>query len=292
MDPIANNIELILTVMAVVGTMAGFLSGIFGIGGGIILVPAFLYMFDFLGYDEITAMHLAVATSLAVSVFATFSSFRSHLKRENVDTDLLKSWGPTILIGVGIGAYIGTLVEGLVLLKVFAIYLVLAAFAMVRCKETKPLFRDLPGEPWRGITGVVIGSLSSMLGIGGGTITVPKMALFGKPMKEAVGTAAALSAMICTTGAISHIISGLIAGVSIPYSIGYVNWAAFVIVSPIGIFAARLGAMVAQKADANRLRQFFAIFLVFIGVRMFYDAFQLTAYYDDVHIFVQQSLGF
>ena len=119
-----------------------------------------------------------------------------------------------------------------------------------------------------------------MLGIGGGTITVPKMALFGKPMKEAVGTAAALSTMICTTGAISHVISGLIANVSIPYSIGYVNWAAFVVVSPIGIFAARFGAKIAQKADANKLRQFFAIFLLIVAAKMFYDAFELAGYTD------------
>lgn len=280
MDHFIADFGFILAVMSAVGLFAGFLSGVFGIGGGIILVPAFYYMFDFLGYNEITAMHLAVATSLAVSVLATFASFRSHLREENVDKALLKSWGPTILIGVALGAYLGTIVQGLVLLKIFAIYLFFAALAMMQCKETKPLFKNLPGEPWRGMTGLFIGGLSSMLGIGGGTITVPKMALFGKPMREAIGTAAALSTLICMTGALSHIVSGLAKGVDLPYSIGYVNWAAFMIVSPVGILAAKLGARFANKANPNNLRRFFACFLIIVGIKMLYDAFELAAYYD------------
>ncbi len=263
-------------ILCTTGVLAGILSGVFGLGGGVILVPAFYYVFTFMGYGEYIAMHMAVGSALACSVPATLAAFQSHYHKENVDVSLLKSWGPTILIGVLLGAYLGTLLEGLILLKIFSIYLVFAALAMFRSNETKPLFDDLPNEPWRGISGVTIGSIASLLGIGGGTITVPKMALFGKPMKEAVGTASALSALVCFSGTISHIIVGMAGGASYDYSIGHVNWLAFLIVAPIGIAAAKGGARLADHMNPNHLRWIFASFMIFVSGKMMIDAFGIS----------------
>lgn len=275
MENLLADAPFLLSILISVGVCAGLLSGIFGIGGGVVLVPAFFYTFSFLGYEEINAMHLAVATSLCSSVPATLSSFRSHWKKNNVDFPLLKVWAPAILGGVFFGAYIATLVEGLVLLQIFSVYLIVAAFAMLKTKETKPLFKRFPPEPWRTFIGFFIGALSSLLGIGGGTITVPKMALFGKPMKQAVGTAAAISTIICLFGAISHAVTGTLSGVELPYTVGYVNWIAFLVVSPVGILSAKGGAFLAHYMNANVLRIVFALFLSLVGVKMIIDSFQL-----------------
>lgn len=266
----------LICLFVFVGVFAGLLSGLFGIGGGIILVPALFYLFETLGHPEISAMHLAVGTSLAISVPATLFSFRTHRLKKNVDMPLLKAWAPAILVGVIGGAYAGTLIEGRVLLKIFGVYLMIAALAMVRTTETKALFKGMPPQPWLSFIGVVIGGLSSLLGIGGGTITVPKMALFGKPMKQAVGTAAAISSLICFSGAISHIISGLIETFHIPYTLGYVHIIAFVVIAPLGMAAAFIGARLNERINAQKLRTAFGLFLLFVAGRMIMDAFGLT----------------
>ncbi len=270
-----STLILIAISMGSVGLIAGLLSGIFGLGGGVILVPALYYLFSFLHYDESVAMHLSVATSLALSVPATYFSFKSHLNKKNVNISLLKSWAITITLGVFLGAYISTLIGGLMLLKAFAIYLLIVAFIMAKGKEQKPLFKEMPKEPWRGLSGIFIGIMSSLLGIGGGTITVPKMTLFGIPMKQAVGTASALSCLACIIGTFSHMITGLIGGTSLSYSIGYVNWLAFIIISPLSIIAARGGAKLAHKLHADHLRRYFSIFLVIIAGKILNDIYHV-----------------
>ena len=266
---------IMIFAMIGVGLSAGLLSGIFGLGGGIILVPALYYLFQFLHYSDSLAMHLAVATSLALSVPATYFSFRSHLKKESVDVKLLKSWGITITFGVFLGAYISTLIGGALILKIFAIYLILVAIFMAQGKEHKPLFDNFPKEPWRGMSGLVIGSLSSLLGIGGGTLTVPKMTMFGIPMRQAVGTASALSCLACILGVVSHITTGLLNNVHEAYAIGYVNWLAFLVIAPLSIVSAKMGAKLVHKIDANQLRRYFALILLLVSAKLLNDIYHV-----------------
>lgn len=270
-----STIVILVGVMCAVGLSAGFLSGIFGLGGGIILVPALYYLFQFLHYTDSMAMHLAVATSLALSVPATYFSFRSHLKKESVDISLLKSWGITITFGVFVGAYASTQISGTILLKIFAIYLIFVALFMAQGKEHKPLFKNFPREPWRGMSGLVIGSLSSLLGIGGGTLTVPKMTMFGIPMKQAVGTASALSCLACIIGVMSHITTGLIENVHENYTVGYVNWLAVVIIAPLSIVSAKMGAKLVHKVDANMLRRYFSFILLIVAGKILNDIYHV-----------------
>lgn len=249
------------------------MAGIFGVGGGIFFVPALFYTFHLIGYSEINAMHLAVGTSLAVSIPGTISSYLAHKKRDNIDRDLLRSFVPFLVLGIFGGAYLATMVEGKIILKIFGFFLLFAAFAMVYTNETKSVFKKVPENPWRGIFSFAVGAFSSLLGIGGGTVTVPLFAVCSVPMKKAVGMASALSLIVCLFGTLAHIASGYVETANLKYSLGYVNYIAVLVMGPLGFIGAKIGAYTANRMHANWLRRLFALFLVALSLRMLIDAF-------------------
>lgn len=264
---------LLIILLSLAGLGGGILAGLFGVGGGILFVPALFYTFKVMGYPEIYLVHMAVGTSLAVAIPATLSSYFSHKKKGNVDDVILKSFLPFLIPGVFAGAAIATQIDGTVILKIFAVFLLFAAFALMKTSETKSVFKKLPDNPLRGVFAFIVGALSTLLGIGGGTIVVPKLALCGVPMKKAVGTAAAVSVVVGTIGSISHLIGGLIEDIHLPYSIGTVNYMALLIMGPLGFAGAKIGSTVAHRIPANRLRVIFALFIVILSLRMLKDAF-------------------
>lgn len=255
------------------GLIAGLLAGLFGVGGGIVIVPVLFNMLPLIGVPAEHTMHLAVGTSLATIIPTAISSSRSHAKKGSVDFALLKVWGPVIFIGALIGAWVGGRAKSEMLVAIFAVIALLVAVHLATRKEGQHLREGLPGEPWRGLMGFLVGFISVMMGIGGGTLGVPTMTLCGIPIRRAVGTAAALGLIIAIPGTATFLWSGLGVPGLPPFSIGYVNVIAFVILVPMTILAAPLGAKLAHRLPPNWLRRAFSIFLLFTSARMFWSLF-------------------
>jgi len=255
------------------GAVAGVLAGLLGVGGGIVIVPVLVLMFDFLKISDSIAMHLAVATSLATIIPTSFSSARSHRKKGNVDLDLIKSWAPFIFIGAAIGGVLSKFLDSSYLTMVFGFVALAVAINMVLPKKII-LGESLPnGIAGRGGIPSGIGLFSSLMGIGGGTLSVPVLTAFSFPVHRAVGTAAAFGLVIAIPAVFGFIWSGLDAQGRPPFSLGYVNIPAAVLIFSVSFFTAPLGSKLAHSLNPQRLRLAFAIFLFLSSARMLWSVF-------------------
>ena len=194
MSFIMENYSMILAMMAT-GVVGGILAGLLGVGGGIVIVPVLFFLYQGLGVSADTAMLVATATSLATIVPTSISSIRSHNAKGNVDFDLLKRWGFFVFLGVMIGSFVVTRVDGEWLTLLFGIIATLSALNMLLGKKDS-LFKSLPGTAGQGVMASCVGFFSSMVGIGGGTLTVPMLTFCNYPAHRAVGTAAAVGLII------------------------------------------------------------------------------------------------
>ena len=255
----------------VAGLVAGLLAGLLGVGGGIVIVPVLFNVFLFLGIDEAVRMHLAVGTSLATIIPTAITSARGHFKRGAVDAELLKSWGPAIFVGVLAGTILGGNVRGQVLTAVFAVIALLVAANMAFRKEGMTLADALPGGIGRAAMGLGIGAFSVMMGIGGGTLTVPILTAFNYPIRRAVGTASAIGFIIGVPGAIGFILAGLGAANLPPLSIGYANLIGFALIVPATMTMAPVGVRIAHTIKPRTLRLAFGFFLLVTSLRMFWS---------------------
>lgn len=264
-------LAVLIAALLAVGAFAGLLAGLLGVGGGIVIVPALYHLFGFLGVDDAIRMHLAVGTSLATIIPTSLSSLRSHLRRDAVDVALLRSWGPAIAFGVVAGAALMSVAKGTALALVFASVALVVAVHMAAGTETLRVSDRLPAGPVRAVIGVMIGLVSTMMGIGGGTLTVPTLVLCNYPIRRAVGTAAAIGLIIAVPGTIGAIIGGWdLAGVP-PLSLGYVSLLGFAFIVPATVLMAPVGARIAHTINTRLLRRLFALFLGLTSARMFYD---------------------
>lgn len=258
-------------VLALAGLAAGVLAGLLGVGGGIVIVPVLFVLFPFLGIEEGLRMHLAVGTSLATIIPTSIMSMRAHHARGAVDWALLKSWAVAIAVGVLAGTALGAYANGWVLTAVFAVVAVVVAINMAFRKDGMVLAQTLPDGVARQTMGAVIGLFSVMMGIGGGTLTVPLLSAFNVPMRRAVGTASAIGLIIAVPGTLGFIVSGLdVAGLP-PFSLGYANLAGFALIVPATMIAAPWGARIAHAIDPVLLRRAFALFLFLASLRMFWS---------------------
>lgn len=257
---------LLLGASAVAGVVAGLL----GVGGGIVIVPVFYHVFTQLHLDEDAKMKIAVATSLAGIIPTALSSMRAHFARGAVDTQLLRDWGPWIAFGVLVGTALAAYVRGLVLTGVFATVALIVAAHMAFTAEGTRLSDRLPTGALKSFIATSIGCISAMMGIGGGTLTVPVLSLSGYPIRRAVATASVIGLIIAIPGTIGFIISGFGAPHRPPLSIGYVNLAALALTIPAMTLLAPLGAQLAHSINVNALRKAFAVFLAATAARMFY----------------------
>nr|WP_286190039.1 sulfite exporter TauE/SafE family protein [Labrenzia sp. R4_2] len=253
------------------GLVAGIIAGLLGVGGGIVIVPVLYYMFTALKIDPAILMHVAVGTSLATILATGTSSARAHYNRGSVDMDLLKRWWWAIAIGVISGAMIAGNMSGGALTLVFGVVALLVSANMLLRKEGSALADKLPGSPIKELLGFLIGGISVMMGIGGGTLGVPTLTLFNYPIRKAVGTAAAIGLIIAVPGTLMSIFFGWGAEGLPPLSLGYVNLIGFFLIIPASTFAAPLGAKIAHAIDPSKLKLIFALFLGFTGLRMIYD---------------------
>ncbi|MBI1206252.1 MAG: TSUP family transporter [Azospirillum sp.] len=252
------------------GLCGGILAGLLGVGGGIVIVPVLFHLFSLIGIDPAVKMHLAVGTSLASIIPTSISSIRSHLKRGAVDKELLRSWAPSIAVGVLAGTVLAGLVRGPVLTGVFAVIALLVATHMTVTREGMRIAEQLPTGLLKHVIAALIGCFSAMMGIGGGTLTVPTLALCNFPIRRAVATAAAIGLIIAIPGTIGFIVSGLGVASRPPLSIGYVSVMGFLLIAPVSMLAAPVGARIAHTIDPELLRKAFALFLALTSARMFY----------------------
>ena len=204
---ILSNLPTLLSLV-VTGVFAGILAGLLGVGGGIVIVPVLFFLFQSFGVAPESAMVIATATSLATIVPTSISSIRSHHKKGNVDFDLLKRWAGFILIGVLVGSWLVTRVDGTWLTILFGVIATLSALNMLFRTGKSALFQQLPGKLGQSAMGIIIGFFSSIVGIGGGTISVPLLTLYNYPAHKAVCTAAAIGLIISLPGAFTMLVLG------------------------------------------------------------------------------------
>lgn len=263
-------IELSLMLLAV-GAAGGFLSGLLGVGGGVLFVPALFFTFTSLGLDQTYAMHVAVGTSLCI-VFATGSTAAiAHYRRGAVDMARVRFWGPFIAAGVVSGALFAGLVEGEILKKIFAVITFVIAIYMSigRDKAAEETPRHIPLEIQKGVC-AAIGVIASMVGIGGAIMTIPMMSYIGMNMQRAIGTASALGILISLPGALGYMLTGLFHLDALPpWSLGYVSVPALLTIIPTSILMAPIGVSASHSLPKILLRRIFAVMLVIVSLRMF-----------------------
>ena len=259
--------------MLITGAVGGILAGMLGIGGGIVIVPVMEAALSWFGVDEAIRMHVAVATSLSTIIPTSVSSARAHYHRQSVDVALVRRWAVFVLLGALAGTVIASHVHSRVLAAVFAVMALVIAVKMLLPLDGRTLTREVPRGSLMPVIPASIGALSSMMGIGGGTLSVATLTLFNEPIHRAVGTAALFGLVISIPGTIGFMVAGFDDPRVPPGSLGYVNVIGFALISPTTILAAPLGAAIAHSLSKRRLSILFGLFLVIVSLRMFYRAF-------------------
>jgi len=264
-------ISLVLAILAA-GLAGGFVAGLLGVGGGIVIVPALELALGLAGVDPRITMNLAVATSMATIIPTAISSSRSHALRGSIDMGIVKDWGLPILAGALLGSLLVAQVEARVLTVIFGVVSLAVAARMLLPLEHYVLARDVP-RSWRGSwLPASIGCVASLMGIGGGTLGVPVMTLCSLPIHRAVGTAALLGLWISVPATLGF----LAAQPTVPtpaWTVGYVNLVGFALIAPASVLMAPLGARVAHSLSRRHLSMAFGFFLLAVAVRMLYRGF-------------------
>lgn len=258
----------VLTLLAG-GALAGVLAGLLGVGGGIVIVPMLYHVLQAYGVGADVAMPLAVGTSLSTIVLTSLVSARKHHRHGGVDWALLRAWFWPVVVGVGVGTAAAQWVPAAGLRIGFGILAVLvAAHMLLTARRALSPFDQLPRQSMQRLLGVGVGAVSSLLGIGGGTVTVPLLSLFSYPIRRAVATAAVFGFVIAVPATIGYVAAGWGVPGRPPGSSGYVNWLAFAAVVPATMLLAPLGVRLAYRLEVTRLKQVFALFLLAVGIKM------------------------
>ena len=256
-------------LLLVAGAAAGFAGGLFGIGGGFVVVPALVMLFPLLGMESDMAAHVAVGTSLATIIFTSIRATQSHAKRDAVDFEVLKSWALWVVLGTALGTVIADFVSGAQLALIFGTGVIgFAIYFLLPARSGEPVFAAMPtGFPRAGMAGG-LGAFSALLGIGGGTITTLTMTVCGAPIHRAIGTASGMGAVIAIPATIGFMIIGL-GEPNLPWgSIGYVNLPAAAAIIATSVVFAPLGVAAAHKLPPEILRRVFGLYLITVGVTM------------------------
>jgi len=256
-------LTILIITFLLTGILSGFLAGLLGVGGGIIIVPVSYFFLINLGYSIEVVMHVSVASSLAVIVFTSISSIKSHYKLDNIDNKVIKKWFFGIIIGSFLGSFLASEIKGEILVLIFVSLSFLISINMFFQKKIKTISNDIPNSFISNlfISGC-IGFFSALIGIGGGSFSVPTLNILSKNIHQAVGTSAVLGFFIALPAAISYIFLGLGVEDLPPYSLGYVNILILILVASTSIFTANIGAKLSSKINKDNLKKIFAIFLL------------------------------
>ena len=257
---------VLFAVYMALGALAGTLAGLFGIGGGLVIVPVLIFSFGMQGVGGDVAAHLAVGTSLATIVFTSLSSIRSHHRHGAVRWPIFRPMMVGIVAGAILGAYTAALLPGTVLQIIIGIFVIVVAGIMLFNIKPAP-GRSVPGKPGLVAAGSGIGWASAIFGIGGGTLTVPFLSWCNVRMQHAVGTSAACGLPIAAAGAAGNIVTGWGASGLPEYSLGFIYLPAMGGIVLTSVIFARVGAGLAHRLDAVLLKRVFALFLLVVGIR-------------------------
>ncbi|WP_336367239.1 sulfite exporter TauE/SafE family protein [Marinobacter sp. C2H3] len=258
-------VTVVLLYLAL-GAVAGVLAGLFGIGGGLIIVPGLILSFGWQGVSPDVSAHLAVGTSLATIVFTSLSSIRSHHRHRAVRWDLFRPMAVGIVMGAVVGAWTAAYLSGPALQKIIGVFAITVALRMFLNATPKP-GRDTPGAIGLGGAGVGIGWASALFGIGGGTLTVPYLSWCNVRIQAAVGTSAACGLPIAVAGALANVWTGWQNPALPAYSLGFINVPALLGIIATSVLCARVGANLAHRLNARVLKRIFALLLLVLGLR-------------------------
>ncbi len=262
----------LLFVLSLAASVAGFMAGLLGVGGGIIIVPALYYAFTVLDFDITTRMHLSVGTSLAIIIPTSIISTKTHMEYDAVDFKLIKSFGIFILFGVIGGTFLAVNLKTPAFVLFFSIMAFIVGLFFIFFREQLLKNPKMISDSAKNISGIIIGFISVLLGIGGGSLMVPFMRTFGYDIRRSIGTAAGVGFLIAVFGTITMITGGkIVDNINTPYSLGYVNLLGFLVFVPVTMIMARVGAKAVYKIDKNILSKIFGIFLIIVSIRSFFE---------------------
>lgn len=255
-------------LLLVIGAFAGVLAGLLGVGGGIVLVPAFFYAFQTLGYGGDQLMQLCLATSLATIIVTSMRSVMAHHKKGAVDWEILRGWAPGIVIGAVVGMFTVAGLRTGTLQAIFGVLALVVGLYMGFGRAEWRLGQAMPRGAARAGLSPAVGFLSVLMGIGGGSFGVPLMSLYNTPIHRAVATAAGFGVLIAVPSVIGFLFVPLDPATRPPFTIGAVNLVAFVLVIAMTLITAPMGAKLAHAMDPKPLKRVFAVFLVLVALNM------------------------
>ncbi len=267
---LAELTPLVVIYYACGGLFAGLIGGLLGLGGGIVIVPVLHYLFQQQGFPTATLMQIAVTTSLCTIIVTSLSSTYVHHRKQAVIWPCVYRLSPGILLGAGLGAIVADSISSDALRLAFGIFEILVALQIAF--ELRPEAKlELPGTGGMTSAGGVIGFLSTLLGIGGGTLTVPWLLFCRIPVHNAVAISAACAFPIAVAGSLAMTISGFDNPELPPHTIGYLYWPAALIIIAMTVVFAPLGARLAHHLPVITLKRIFSVVLLFIGVKMLFQ---------------------
>jgi uncharacterized membrane protein YfcA len=266
--PSVSQLLPLAALLILIGGIAGVVAGLLGVGGGIVLVPAFLYTFTALGYDGPLIMQICLATSLATIVFTSARSVRGHAAKGAVDRDILRSWAPGIAIGAVVGVLIAGSMKTTALMLIFGVLGTCVGLYLGFGRDDWRLGDRMPTGVGRAVTSVVIGFFSVLMGIGGGSFGVPLMRLFGLPIHRAVGTASGFGLVIAIPSVILFLLTGWSAPDKPPLTFGLVNLPSFFIVIGVTMVTTTWGVRLAHAMNPEPLKRVFAVFITIVALNM------------------------
>ena len=257
---------ILLIELLAIGLLAGYLAGFLGIGGGFVVVPALTFLFLQDPSTAPWAIHMAVGTSLATMLVTSLSSIAAHHRKQAINWPLVRSLAAGLLLGAVAGAFIADWMKPEILVRVVGVFAVLAGLQLILGKKPQGE-KPLPGQPGLSLVGLVIGAVSSLIGIGGGALTGPWQLWHGIRAQNAVATSAACGYPIAIAGSLSFLLLGL--GGDLPSgTLGYVHLPAFAGIAVASALSAPLGAATVHRLPPATVRRVFGIFLVLVGLRM------------------------
>ncbi|MBK9082635.1 MAG: sulfite exporter TauE/SafE family protein [Rhizobiales bacterium] len=265
--PVAD-LAFLAAALVVAGAVTGLLAGVFGVGGGAVVVPILYWCFGFLGVPEDIRMPLCVGTSLAVIIPTSIRSFNAHRAKGAADTSIVRAWAVPVVLGVLVGSLIARYAPAGVFKGVFAGVAFVSAIRLLFGRDSWRLPGELKPGPLMSAYGLGIGVLSTLMGIGGGQLSNLFMTLYGRPIHQAVATSAGLGVLISIPGALGAVYAGWPQMSRLPpLSLGYVSLIAFALMVPTSMWTAPIGARLAHRLSKRRLEVAFGIFLLLVSMR-------------------------
>jgi uncharacterized protein len=264
--PDAASLLPMIALLLGIGAFAGVIAGLLGVGGGIVLVPAFYYMFDHLGYGGPHLMQVCVATSLATIMATSMRSVLAHHAKGAVDLTILRQWSPGIVLGAVAGVFVATALKSSTLTAIFGVLAMIAGLYMAFGRDSWRLGAAMPAQPIRGVLACLLGFFSVLMGIGGGTFGVPLMSLYNTPIHRAIATASGFGMVIAVPSVAGFLL--LAVDQAPPYTIGAINLPAFLLVIGTTYLGIPLGVRLAHAMNPKPLKRAFAVFLVLVALNM------------------------